>query len=210
LDAKKKTLHAAERDAALRATWHLDVALNLDPADLVSVDEVGVSLALTRAYARAPRGERAIGRVPRNHGTPTSVIAALTPTGISAALSRLGAIDTAAVRVFVRDLLAPTLRPGQVVLFDNLTAHHDPQVRAMIEAKECVVAHLPTYSPDFAPIEPAFAKFKAMVRQIAARTQQALDQAITTGLDSITAEDARGFFNHCGYPLPAESSCSPL
>lgn len=210
VDPKKKTLTAAERDEDLRATFQLDLALNLDPTDLVSVDEAGATLALTRLYARAPKGERAIGCVPRNHGTPTTLVTALSPSGIQAAMTLVGALDNIAFRIFARDILGPTLRPGQVVAVDNLSVHRDPQVRQLIEEHDCLLIHLPTYSPDFAPVEMAIAKIKAHLRHAAARTQDALDQAITDALDLITPEDARGFFQHAGYPLPTESSCSLL
>jgi transposase len=204
VDAKKKTLTAAECDQDLRATFQLDLALNLDPTDLVSVDETAATLAMTRPYARAPKGERAIGRVPRNHGTSTTLVAALSPTGIQAAMTLVGALDTIAFRIFARDILGPTLRPGQVVAVDNLSVHLDPQVRAIIEERDCLLIHLPTYSPDLAPVEPAIAKIKAHLRRVAARTQETLDQAITEALALITPEDARGFFRHAGYPLPAQ------
>ena len=210
VDAKKKTLTAAERDEALRATFALDIALNLDPADFVSVDEASTSLALTRLYARAPRGDRAIGSVPRNHGTPTTLVAALNPDGIQAAMTLPGALDKLAFRTFVREILCPTLRPGQVVGTDNLSIHHDPEIAALIEARECLLIHLPSYSPDFAPIEQAFAKIKGHLRKVAARTQEALDQAITDALDSITPEDACGFFKHAGSLLPVQTLCSSL
>ncbi len=204
VDAQKDTLTAAERDEALRATFQLDLALNLDPTDLVSVDETAATLVMTRPYSRAPKGQRAIGSVPRNHGTSTTVVAALNPNGIQAAMSLVGALDTVAWRVFARDILAPSLRPGQVVAVDNLSVHLDPQVRAIIEARDCLLIHLPTYSPDMAPIESAFAKVKAHLRKVAARSQEALDQAISEALDLITPEDAHGFFKHAGYPLPAQ------
>ena len=210
LDAKKKTLTAAERDEGARLTFAYDVLFHLDPNDLVSVDEAAATLALTRLYARAPRGERAFGSVPRNHPTATTLITALCPTGIQAAMTLVGAVDKLAFRVFARDVLGPTLRPGQVVAVDNLSIHADPQVQAIIEDHDCTLIRLPTYSPDLAPVEPAIAKIKASLRKAAARTQEALDQAITNALASITPEDAQGFFRHAGYPLPAESSCSPL
>ena len=205
VDAKKKSLKATEQDEGLRATFALDLALNLDPRDLVSVDETSTTITMTRRYARAPRGQRAIAAVPRNHGTPTSLIAALAPAGIQAALSLPGAVNQAAFRVFVRDILGPTLRPGQVVALDNLSVHRDPQVRKLIDERDCLLIHLPAYSPDFAPIEPAFSKVKTHLRQLAARTQEALDCAITTALASITPEDARGYFRHSGFPLPVQT-----
>jgi transposase len=204
IDPKKKTLRAAERDEALRATFALDLALNLDPSDLVSVDETSTNLVMTRLYARSPQGQRAFGTIPRNHGSPTSLIAALAPQGIQAAFSLIGAVDRFAFRVFVKEVLAPTLRPGQVVALDNLSVHHDPEVRQAIEERDCLLIHLPAYSPDFAPIEPAFSKVKAQLRQIGARSQEALDTAIGTALTTISSEDAHGFFKHSGYLLPAQ------
>jgi len=189
----------------LRATFALDLALNLDPADLVSVDEAGTTCALTRLYARAPQGERAIGQVPRNHGTPTTLISALAPDGIQAALSLPGAVDKLAFRAFVQQVLAPTLRPGQVVATDNLSVHHDPVIQAAIEARDCLLIFLPAYSPDFAPIEQAFAKIKAYLRKVGARTQEALDRAIAEAIALITPADARGFFRHAGYLLPVQT-----
>lgn len=205
VDAKKKSLIAVEQDAALRATFALDLALNLDPRDLVSVDETSTTITMTRRYARAPQGQRAIATVPRNHGTPTSVIAALAPDGIQAALSLPGAVNQAAFRVFIKDILGPTLRPGQVVAVDNLSVHLDPEIRKIIDDHDCLLVHLPAYSPDLAPIEPAFSKVKTQLRQLAARTQETLDRAISTALDSITPADARGFFRHAGYLLPVQT-----
>lgn len=169
------------------------------------MDECHTTLALTRPYARSPRGERAVGSVPRNHGTPTTLIAALNPAGIQAALTLPGAVDKLAFRVYVRDILGPTLRPGQVVAVDNLSVHHDPEVQALIAARDCLLIYLPAYSPDLAPVEPAFAKIKGHLRRLAARAQDALDQGITEALDLITPQDAHGFFKHAGYPLPALS-----
>jgi transposase len=208
--AKRKTLTAAERDEGARLTFAHDALFNLDPADLVSVDEAAGTRAMARPYARAPRGERAIGSVPRNHGSPTRLVTAPSPTGIQAAMSPVGALGAVAFRVFAREVLAPTLRPGRVVAVGNLSIHADPEVRAIIEERDCALVHLPTYSPDPAPVEPALATIKAHPRKAAARTQEALDQAITEALDTISPEDARGFFRHAGYPLPAELSCSPL
>ncbi len=204
-DAQKKTLRAAEQDAALRATFALDLALNVDPSDLVFVDEAGATCALTRLYARAPRGERAIGSVPRNHGTPTTLIGALAPDGLPAALTLPGAVDKLAFRAFVEKVLVPTLRPGQVVVVDNLSVHHDPVIEALIDAHDCLVVFLPAYSPDLNPIEQAFAKIKAYLRAVGARSQEALDQAIAEAIALVTTEDIRGFFRHAGYPLPVQT-----
>jgi len=183
-----------------RAAWWAAVA-DLAPEDLVFVDESGANIKMARAYARAPRGVRAVGRVPRNHGTPTSLVAALMADGLTATATRLGAFDTASFAAYVRDVLCPALRPGQVVALDNLSAHKSGAVRAAIEAEGCTVLFLPPYSPDFAPIELAWAQVKTALRAAAARTQDALDAAIAAAWPRVTPDHARSYFRHCGYPL---------
>jgi transposase len=170
------------------------------------VDETSTSITLTRRYARAPRGERAVTAVPRNHGTATSLVAALSPAGLGAAMTLPGALDGGAFTVYVRDLLCPTLQSGQVVLFDNVSIHHGEAVRESIEAAGCTVRFLPPYSPDFAPIEHAFAKLKELLRAAGARTQADLEAAIADALDQVTAADAQGWFTHCGYPPQDQAS----
>ena len=198
LDAKKKSLRASERDEAARAAF-AEVIATLDADRLVVVDEMGSHVALTPLYARAPRTQRAYGTVPRNHGTNTSLIAALTPQGLGPALALQGAVDAAAFVAYVRELLAPTLRPGQIVLLDNLSCHTAPQVRQLIEARGCQLLYLPTYSPDFSPIENAFAKIKQYLRRVGARTSAALYVALAQALDTISTQEAHNFFQHCGY-----------
>jgi transposase len=201
LDLQKKTLAASEQNERLRATFRVQIAAI--PAErLVAVDETATTIALTRRYARAPRQQRAHGDVPKNHGLPTTLVAALTPAGFGPAMTRQGAIDTAAFRVYVRDLLAPTLRPGQIVLLDNLGAHKAADIRAMIEARGAEVLYIPPYSPDFNPIELAFAKFKALLRRAGPRTQPALDATITQTIDCIPPNEAIAFIHHCGYRSP--------
>ena len=195
---------AAERDDARRQSWRTaNAALAADR--LVVVDETSTSIALTRRYAWAPSNARAVGAVPRNHGTPTTLVASLTPDGLGPAMTLAGALDTEAFYVYVRDVLGPSLRPGQIVLLDNLSAHHAAAVRDLIEDRDCQVLYLPPYSPDFSPIELAFAKLKAFLRQIAARTQEALDEALRQAVDLITPTEARHFIKHCGYRFPAET-----
>ena len=203
LAAQKKTLSATEQDPIARATWQAETAA-LDPAQFVFVDETSTSIALTRRYARAPRGERARGSVPRNYGQPTTLIAALAPTGLGAAMTLEGAANTAAFTVYVRELLCPTLRLGQIVILDNVSFHRAAGIRELIEAAGCQLLFLPPYSPDFAPIEHAFAKLKTALRAAAARTPAALEAAIAAALELITAADAHGWFAHCGYRLAAQ------
>ncbi len=131
------------------------------------------------------------------------MVAALTLDGVGPLLRSDGAMTTARFEGYVRFRLAPTLRQGQVVIADNLRAHHSPVVRAAIEAQGARFLPLPPYSPDFTPIEPAWAKVRAELRRRAARTAPALHEAVGPALDSITPQDAAGFFRHCGYARPS-------
>jgi transposase len=178
----------------------------LDPADFVFVDETGANRGMTPRYARAPRGERARGRAPAQRGTNVTLVAALSLDGIGPALTLGGALDRAACEVYVRDLLAPSLRPGQIVIWDNVRSHQGETVRAAIEARGCRLLFLPAYSPDFSPIEHAFGKLKEYLRRAEARTREALEEAIGAALATITAADARGWFTHCGYRSLAQRS----
>ena len=159
---------------------------------------------MTPRRARAPRGERAGGSAPRNRGPNVTLLAALTPDGVGPALTVEGAADRLVVEAYVGRVLVPTLRPGQVVVLDNLSAHKGDEVHTLIEAAGCRLLFLPAYSPDFNPIELAFAKVKERLRRTAARTVDALVAAIGEALDAVSAADARGFFAHCGFPLPGQ------
>lgn len=165
------------------------------------VDETGSHLGFTPTYARSPRGERARGSAPRNRGKNRTLLTALTLDGMGPGLLLDGAVDRAAFEAYVGHLLAPTLRPGQIVVVDNLTAHHSDRAKAAIEARGAELWYLPSYSPDLTPIEEAFAKFKASLRRAAARTTEALAAAIWAGLRAITPLDATGWFHHCGYSV---------
>jgi len=157
---------------------------------------------MTPRRARAPRGQRAVGSAPRNHGPNVTLLAALTPDGIGPAMAIEGAVDGAVFAAYLQQVLLPALRPGQVVVLDNLSVHKTASVRALVEAAGCRLLFLPAYSPDFNPIEWAFAKLKDRLRRAAARTPAALIAAIGDGLAAITAADARAFFAASGFPLP--------
>jgi transposase len=177
-----------------------------DPEQFVFVDESGTHTSLTRLYGWAPHDRRAVGSVPRNHGQNTTLVAALTPEGLQAPWTIEGAMDTAAFERYVTEVLGPTLRPGQVVVLDNLSVHKAASIREAIEARHCELLFLPAYSPDCTPIEQAFSKIKALIRGIGARTREALLDAIRFAVAAITPEDAVGWFSYAGYPLPASSS----
>ena len=203
LAAQKTSLIAAERDESARTAWR-DEAAALDPANLIFIDETSTHTAMTRRRARAPRGERASGRTPRNHGPNVTLLAALTPEGIGPAWAITGAVDGAAFAASATRVLAPSLRPGQVVVLDNLSAHKCADARTAVEAVGCRLLFLPAYSPDFNPIELAFAKVKQRLRAAAERTPAGLFAATAAAIDAVTAADARAFYAHCGFPLPAD------
>jgi transposase len=197
LEPQKKSLIASERDEAARQVWREEMA-QVAAHQLVFVDECGSHLALTPLYTYAPRGERAVGSVPKNRGQNTTIMGALTLSGVEAAMTLEGAADGAAFEVFVERILLPVLHPGQLVVMDNLNIHKSQRVRQLIERAGCRVWFLPTYSPDLNPIEKAWSKLKEYLRRIGARMRESLEQAIGQGLDTITAQDAVHWFRHCG------------
>jgi transposase len=159
---------------------------------LVLVDECGTNITLTRLYARAPRGERAFGKIPRNWDKNVTLIAAMSAEGMGGAMSVEGATDGAAFEAYVRHFLLPTLKEGHVVVMDNLQAHKSTRVGKLIESVGASVLFLPPYSPDFSPIEEAFSKIKAILGSIEARTQETLVEAIAQALDAVSPRDALG------------------
>jgi transposase len=198
---KKKILRASEQDEAERAAW-LEQAKELPTQDLVIVDETGSRINLTPLYAYAPRGERAIGTVPRNYGANLTLIASLSLQGMGEAMLLDGSADAAAFETYIEQCLSPSLHEGQIVILDNLSIHLGPRVKQAIEARGCQMLFLPAYSPDFSPIEGAFSKLKTILRRVGARTHEALQDAIIQALPALTAKDALGWFRHCGYPAP--------
>ena len=176
------------------------MAARFEARRLVFIDESGFQTSMTRLRARAPRGERAYARVPRNRGKNQTLIASITlEGGMGEAIAIEGATDAELFETYVQEFLAPTLRAGQVVVLDGLGAHRTERVRNLIEARGCDLVFLPSYSPDLNPIEEAFSKIKNIVRKAGARTREALDEAISKALAAVTLEDVAGWFSHCGY-----------
>jgi transposase len=196
---------ALERDELLRAAWRVMVAEEIDARSLVFVDEMGTNTSLFPLYAWAPRGERAYCSVPRNRGPNTTLLSSMSVEGMGPSLAVEGATNREVFETYVEQILAPTLRKGQVVVMDNLTAHKGERVKELIEEQGCELIYLPPYSPDFSPIEEAFSKIKGLVRKAEARSREALVDAIGKGISMVTAEDARGFFEHCGYTTLVQS-----
>jgi len=172
----------------------------VDPADPVFLDETATPTTLTPLRARAPRGERVVGRVPRGRRPHVSWLAALTPVGIGPSVLVEGAVDRDAFDAFIAQVLVPSLRPGQIVVLDNLSVHKSAAARAALETAGCRLVFLPTHSPDFNPIELAFAKAKAALRRAGARSVAEVVAAVGSALASITAADARAFYRHAGFP----------
>lgn len=199
---------ATEQDAAARAAWREAIA-ETDPETLVFLDETSTQTAMTRACGRSPKGERVIGYVPRNHGHNITCLAAISVTGIVAPCVFERSLDGVIFTQWVEDWLLPALPKGTTIVLDNLSVHRTPDVRAAVEAANCRLLFLPAYSPDFNPIELLFARLKTHLRDVAARTFDAVVDAIGTGLDAVTPTHLRASYRHCGYPVPEPSSQSP-
>jgi transposase len=194
-------LIATERDEQARHAWRAQMA-DVDPRDLIFLDETSTPITLTPLRARAPRGQRAVGRVPRGKRPHIAWLATLTPTGIGESLVVNSPVDGQVFDLFVARVLAPSLRPGQIVVWDQLNVHKSARARAHIEAAGCRVVFLPSYSPDFNPIEQAFAKSKQALRRLGARSWEGVVAAVSQTVDTITPADARAFFAEAGFPLP--------
>jgi len=154
---------------------------------------------MTRLRGRALRGARVVEKVPHGHWKTTTLIAALDCRGIRCGLTLDGAVDGAAFESFVGQVLVPSLRPGDLVILDNLSSHKGPRVGELIRTVNANVLYLPPYSPDFNPIENAFSKIKQTLRSLGLRIMDALWNTMQSVLDRVTPSDAAGFFRHCGY-----------
>jgi transposase len=196
---QKKSQIAQERDEEVRGMWRW-LASRFDARRLVFVDESGFNISMTRLRARAPRGKRAYGKVPRNRGKNTTLIAAITLEGaMGESMTVEGATDALAFEAYVEHFLAPSLREGQVVVLDGLGAHRTEKVEELVQARGADLVFLPSYSPDLNPIEEAFSKIKHLVGKEGARVREALVETIARALAAVTREDAAGWFAHAGY-----------
>jgi len=178
------------------------VAGAVDPRRLVFVDEMGTNTSLSPLYAYSLKGTRAYAQVPRNRGANTTLLASMSLEGMGPCLAVEGVTTATVFEAYVEQVLAPTLRCGQIVVVDNLGAHKSERVRELIEGRGCQLFFLPPYSPDFNPIEEAFSKIKGALRKAQARTREALIEALGVAISAVSARDARGFFEHGGYYLP--------
>jgi transposase len=190
---------ALERDEWLRAAWKVMVAGSLDARSLVFVDEMGTNISLSPLYGWTKKGERAQCSVPRNRGKNTTLLSSMSMEGMGPSLVVEGATNSEVFEAYVERVLVPKLRRGQVMVMDDLSAHKGERIRDLIEGQGCELVFLPSYSPDFNPIEEAFSKIKGLMRKVQARSREALLDAMGTAISAITDRDARGFFEHCGY-----------
>jgi transposase len=194
--------------AAARAAWPTEDAAGvggIPPERLVFLDECGVLTNMARLWGRSPRGSRAVGTVPFGHWKRLTVLGALGIDGMLATMSIEAATSGAVFHAYLEQVLLPQLRrtkPDAVLVLDNLRAHKTAAVRRLLDGSGFAYRYLPPYSPDLTPIEPAWAKLKAELRRVAARTTETLHQALGPALDTITAQDASGFFRHAGYNRP--------
>jgi transposase len=204
MEQKKRSVGASERDEFLRAAWRVMVAGEIRTERLVFVDECSTNTSLAPLYAWSPKGERALCSVPRNWGANITLVASMSMGGMGRCLAVEGPTTREVFETYLERVLVPSLRPGQVVVMDNLSSHKGGRVKGLIEERGCELLYLPPYSPDLNPIEEAFAKIKALLRKAGARTREALIEAMGRALEAVTVKDAHGFFEHRGYRATAQ------
>ena len=195
-------MRAAEQDrpdvAAARKIWADDQA-KLNPDRLIFIDETGTSTNMARLRGRAPRGERLVGKIPHGHWKTTTFVAALRASALTAPCVIDGPMNGEVFLAYVEQVLAPSLKPGDIVVLDNLSAHKVPGVRETIQAAGAALLYLPPYSPDFNPIEQLFAKLKALLRKAAERSVDGLWTRIADLLDAFTPRECANYFRNAGY-----------
>jgi transposase len=183
---------------AARQDWQASQP-TLEVSKLVFLDETAASTTMTRAYGRAPKGQRCVASVPQGHWKTTTFIAGLRVNALTAPLVLDGPMDGPSFLAYVRQCLCPTLHPGDIVSADNLPSHKVAGVREAIEARGASLRLLPSYSPDFNPIENLFAKLKALLKKAAHRTVDGLWQEIGVLLDAVSPEECANYFRAAGY-----------
>ena len=172
---------------------------DLDLSRLVFIDESGAKTNMTRLRGRAKGGQRLVDSTPHGHWCTTTMISSIRLDGSTACMAIDGATDKVVFREYVRGVLLPTLRPGDIVVLDNLGAHKDAETLALLAAAGVKVWFLPPYSPDLNPIEKMWSKVKEFLRNTKARTEELLFDAIAAALKTVTTEDVQGWFSSCGY-----------
>ena len=171
----------------------------LDAERLLFFDETGINLAMARRHARAERGERALGFVPKNWGQSTTLIAGIGLRGLVAPMVIDGSLDGDFFEAYFERSVVPILRPSDVVVIDNLSVHKRARVKKLVEQRKAELLFLPPYSPDLNPIELAWSKLKEFLRSKKPRTVDELVAAVATAIDDVTSDDLKGWITHCGY-----------
>jgi transposase len=189
---------AHERDEVARRDWR-ERAETMPAHQVVVIDESSTHLDMARRYGRAPRGQRVYVKQRRNYGKNMTLLAGLRLDGMTDSLVIEGAVTTPVFEAFIEQVLLPTLRPGDLVVLDNLLVHKSSRVEQLLRKHDCQILFLPAYSPDLSPIEQAFAKIKQFLRTVRAQTVDALIEAIAAALRSVTPYDAIGFFTEAGF-----------
>lgn len=184
-----------------RATFFAERLKDVPLSDVVVLDESYATTTFTRPRGRCPVHQRLRQHIPGGHWKRLTILGAITVGGVVAAATTVSSTDADAFRTFVRDCLVPSLRPGMVVVMDNLAAHKVAGVAEALETAGCRAVYLPPYSPDMSPIEPIWSKAKSVIKSLEARTVDDLEAAVTLALEQVTAEDCRNCFADCGYSL---------
>lgn len=205
VDAQKKSLIASEQQRPdvqeARANFFAEQLRGVPLCDVVVLDESYATTTFTRPRGRCPVNKRLRQRVPGGHWKRLTILGAITVDGVVAAATTNAATDADVFGTFIKDCLIPTLRPGMVVVMDNLAAHKVAGVAAALEAAGCRAVYLPPYSPDMSPIEPIWSKAKSIIKMLEAPTVEDLEAAVTLALEQINPADCRNCFDHCGYSL---------
>jgi transposase len=202
--AEKKSIHAREQDSEegrrRRQAWRNQLA-EIDPRRLVFVDESGATTEITRRYGRAFGGQRVREGTPAGHWRTLTMLGAMSAEGLIATMTIEAPTDREVFLAYLEEVLCPRLRPGQIVVMDNLSSHKVAGVRELIHAAGAELLYLPPYSPDFNPIEKCWSKLKQRLRSLKARTLDTLQTAIAQAIPDISPQNAHAWFNHCGYGL---------
>jgi transposase len=203
--AQKKSLTASEQQRPdvqeARANFFAGQLKDVPLADVVVLDESYATTTFTRTRGRCPVDQRLRQRVPAGHWKRLTILGAINVNGVVAATTVNAATDAEVFRTFIEGFLIPKLRPGMVVVMDNLAAHKVCGVRESLRAAGCRAVYLPPYSPDMSPIEPIWSKAKSVIRMLEARTPEDLEAAVTLAMDHVTASDCQNCFADCGYSL---------
>jgi transposase len=204
LAAEKKSIYAREQDSEegrrRRQAWLEQIAL-IDPRRLVFVDESGATTEMTRRYGRAPGGQRVREATPAGHWRTLTVLGAMSADGLIATMTIEAPTDREVFLGYMEQVLCPRLKPGQIVVMDNLSSHKVTGVSELIHAAGAELLYLPPYSPDFNPIEKCWSKLKQKLRSLKARTLDALQTAVAQAIPEISPHNAQAWFKHCGYGI---------